>query len=103
MQKLQADICKIMQGNADGCIKNTLEMPDQKHQVLHYNQGGLKRKEGTVEQLYALQNIFNITRISCAFLHLKSLRLRLETSTVQKTRETTQNAKRHITVDETHA
>ena len=65
---LQNSMYKIL----DGCTKNSLERHDMQHQIMHYNQGGFKQKEGTIENLYTLQNIFQYNQhICCAFLDLE--------------------------------
>ena len=56
----------------DGVMKGALENEDEEHQLIEECQGGFKRKEGTLEQLYVLQNIFMYNRnVHCAFLDLE--------------------------------
>ena len=65
---LQNSMYKIL----DGCIKINLETHDQNHQIIHKNQGGFKKKEGTIEHLYVAQTAFSYNKtMYCAFLDLQ--------------------------------
>ena len=65
---LQNSMYKIL----DGCIKINLESHDQKHQMIYKNQGGFKKKEGTIEHLYVAQTAFNYNKkLYSAFLDLQ--------------------------------
>ena len=64
---LQNSMYKIL----DGCIKQEIEKHDELNQIIEINQRGFKQKEGTIEQLYALQNIVHYnSNHCCAFLDL---------------------------------
>ena len=65
---LQNSMYKIL----DGCIKLSLEKHDTTYQIIHKNQGGFKKKEGTTEHLYIAQNMFSYNKhLYCAFLDLQ--------------------------------
>ena len=65
---LQNSMYKIL----DGCIKIKLEEHDETHNIIHKNQGGFKKKEGTREHLYVAQTAFHHnSTIYCAFLDLQ--------------------------------
>ena len=56
----------------DGCIKNSLQKHDTKNQIIHVNQGCFKQKEGNIEKLYTIQNIFQYNKhVFCTFLNLQ--------------------------------
>ena len=65
---LQNSMYKIL----DGCIKQDLEIHNELHDIIKPNQGGFKQKEGTIEHLFVLQNIFHYNQtVFCAFLDLQ--------------------------------
>ena len=56
----------------DGCLKIELEQHDQTHQIMHKNQGGFKKREGTIEHLYVAQTAFCYNKeVYNAFLDLQ--------------------------------
>ncbi len=56
----------------DGNLKIELEEHDLAHNIIEPNQGGFKKKEGSNEHTYVLQNIFCHNRkIYSAFLDLQ--------------------------------
>ena len=64
---LQCSCYKIF----DGLIKNRLQDLDSIHQHIEENQGGFKKKEGTTENLFVIQEIFDRNpKLTTAFLDL---------------------------------
>ena len=56
----------------DGCMKRALECHDSNHKMINDSQGGFKQKEGTIEHLYIIHNIFQYNKhVYCAFLDLQ--------------------------------
>ena len=65
---LQNNLYKILDGN----IKKTLEELNTKQNIIFPEQGGFKKQEGTIEQVFVLQNIFHSnTQVRAAFLDLR--------------------------------
>ena len=65
---LQNSMYKIL----DGHIKEALEQHNKIHNHIAINQGGFKQKEGTIEHLFVLQNIFrHNTEVFASFLDLR--------------------------------
>lgn len=65
---LQNSIYKIL----DGCIKIVLEKHNEEHNIIASNQGGFKQKEGTIEHLFVIQNLFHHNNtLYCGFLDLQ--------------------------------
>ena len=64
---LQCASMKIM----DGLIKNRIELLDKENEYISINQGGFKKEEGSLENLYALQEVFDRNeKLAVAFLDL---------------------------------
>ena len=56
----------------DGCVKIHLEQHNETPKIIFPNQGGFKKQEGTTEQLFVVQNLFQYNeKLYCAFLDLK--------------------------------
>ena len=56
----------------DGCLKIKLERHNEMNRIIYPNQGGFKKQEGTTEQLFVMQNLFQYNeKLYCAFLDLK--------------------------------
>jgi len=65
---LQNSMYKIM----DGCIKLSLEAHNKVYNIILPNQGGFKQKEGTIEHLFVIQDLFQYNKtLYCAFLDLQ--------------------------------
>ncbi|MCP4141338.1 MAG: hypothetical protein GY755_13825 [Chloroflexi bacterium] len=65
---LQNIMYKILDGN----IKIELDQIDKNNNIIQINQGGFKQKEGAIEHLFVLKNIWHYNnKICCAFLDLK--------------------------------
>ena len=53
-------------------MKNSIENHDTKNQIMQANQVGFKQKEGTIENSYIEQNMFQYNKhLYCAFLDLQ--------------------------------
>ena len=52
---LQNSMYKIL----DGTIKIALENHNKKHNIIEINQGGFQKKQGTLEHLFVIQNLFH--------------------------------------------
>ena len=56
----------------DGCLKIKLEQHNEMNNIIYPNQGDFKKQEGTTEQLFVIQNLFQYNeQLYCAFLDLK--------------------------------